>query len=178
MSIPQILILQMDQELCAWDFQFLKYKNVRFKLLSTYDALVEFANNWLKLTEDQPGLLIISTHGMRGTLFTRSGFSNLDEFISKIGPLFNKAVHLSSCAALQVKDQKLKELLNKSGALTISGYQSSVNAADSAQIEAFLLSRLASPIRKNREITMAYESTFKAFPELIYSTGFCYVARN
>ena len=142
MLVPQILVLQLDQELCRWDFNLIQCPHTRFKLFNSAKPLIKYTNDWLKITENEPGLIIISSHGMSGKLFTRSGIEPVEEFLDQLFPLKNKTVHFSACSTLRMSDRSLKRLVTRTDAHIMSGYQKIISSTESAQVESYLLGRI------------------------------------
>ncbi len=177
MILPQIQLLQFDQELCWWDTSLIRSPHTRFKFFSSIDAMIKYANVWLSVTENEPGIIMLSGHGMRQRLITNENIVHIDKLLARLSPLSNKSIHFSSCHTLDLDNETLKKTYRQSGAHIISGYQHKINSVDSATIESFIINELNHPIDSLESISRAYRTLWKSNSKLIERTGFCYVSK-
>ncbi|MDI9402438.1 MAG: hypothetical protein QM516_01075 [Limnohabitans sp.] len=107
----------------------------------TNDALNYYLKKWTQRRHDDLPILYLAFHGIEGEvqfgdLRRRSARVTLDELEKELrGKCAGRVIHFGCCQTLGVSQRRLKQFIEETGALAVSGYERDIDWVRSAALD-------------------------------------------
>lgn len=106
----------------------------------TKESLFYYLDLWKSKKYSKHSICYLAFHGRTGSVKIGDDFVKIEELGEILqGACTNKIIHFGSCLTMNVNEDRIKEFMQKTGALCVCGFQKKINFLESSVFDMLLI---------------------------------------